>query len=219
MTLPLFLTRRMKYPVGVFLFLVAWICYAIPNHYPVFQPVELPMTLVDRSIPLVPWTVLIYVSEYLFFAAVYITCQDMENLNKYLYSFISTQTFSCLIFLFWPTTFPRGDYPIPGDIHPLLKGVWTWLHHIDAPTNCFPSLHVSTVFLSAFIFLDEQREKFPLFLTWGALIAFSTLPTKQHYIADVLAGWLLSVSAYWLFHRWMKYAPAQVVLSSYQAKR
>lgn len=207
MTLPLFLTRRWKYPVGAAAFLLMFCMYHFTNHHPVFTPRELPMLAIDRVIPFIPWTVLIYVSEYIFFTVVYIVCKDMKNLNKYLYSFFCTQAFSCLIFFFWPTVFPRGLFPVPSDVHPVIGSVWTWLRENDAATNCFPSLHVSTVYLSTYIFRDEQREKFPFFLIWGTLIAFSTLPTKQHYFVDILAGWLLSVFAYWLFHRKIQYRP------------
>lgn len=211
MTLPLFLTPRLKYPVGFLMFSMAYVLYYFTNHHPIFEPRLLSMTLVDDAIPLVPWTVLIYVSEYLYFTVIYFICKDMENVNKYLYSFFFTQLFSCIIFFLWPTTFPRELFPIPEDTHPFLMSIWTWLRTTDAPTNCFPSLHVSTVFLSAYIFRDEQKEKFPFFLIWGTLIAFSTLPTKQHYIADVVAGWFLSFVAYYVFHRLIQYRPVSFV--------
>lgn len=199
------MTRKMKYPVGAVMFALAYVMYRMTNQHPVFPTILLPMTWLDRTIPLVPWTVVIYVSEYLFFTVVYLTCRDADNLNKYVYSFLVTQFFSCTIFFLWPTTYPRELYPIPADTPAFLQSIWTWLRNQDAATNCFPSLHVSTVYLSSYIFLDEQREKFPFFFIWGTLIALSTLPTKQHYIADVVAGWVLSVTAYWLFHRKIQY--------------
>lgn len=227
MRLPLFLTQKWKYPAGAILFFSAFVMYHLTNHYPVFTPRELPLLSIDRAIPFIPWTVLIYVSEYFFFMAVYLACKDMENVNKYIYSFFTTQSFSCLIFLLWPTIFPRDLYPIPDGTHPLVDGVWMWLRENDAATNCFPSLHVSTVYLSAFIFRDEQREKFPFFLGWGTLIAFSTLPTKQHYFIDIVAGLGLSLLAYWFFHRKVKYVRVgqahafqeAAVSTVYQAKR
>lgn len=205
MNLPLFLTRRWKYPAGAVMFSLAYVFYFLTNHYPLFTPRTLPMTWIDESVPFLPLTVFIYVSEYLFFTVVFITSKNMENLNKYLYSFFTLQTFSCLIFLFWPTTYPRELFPVPADAPRFVHQVWAWLRAQDAPTNCFPSLHVSSVYLSAFIYLDEQREKFPIFLIWGSMIAFSTLPTKQHYVADVVMGLILAVGTYWLFHRGVQY--------------
>lgn len=203
--LPLFMTPKLKYPAGAVLFTIAFFLYYATNHHPIFVPRELPMTAFDRAIPFVPWTVLIYVSEYFFFTTVYLVVKDSENLNKYLYSFFFTQAFSCLIFFFWPTIYPRDLFPIPAGTNPVVDFVFRTLRAGDAATNCFPSLHVSTVYLSVYVFLDEQREKLPFFMTWGTLIALSTLPTKQHYVVDITAGWALSVIAYLVFHRWIPY--------------
>ncbi len=207
MKLPLFLTPKLKYPAGAILFIAAYFMYTFTNHNFFTEPRELPLYAIDSAIPFIPWTVLIYVSEYFFFTTVYIVSKDSKNLNKYLYSFLATQALSCLIFYFWPTIFPRELYPIPENIHPIIGAVWMWLRSNDAPTNCFPSLHVSTVYLSAFIFRDEQKEKFPFFITWGTLIALSTLPTKQHYFIDIVAGFALAILAYWIFHRKIQYYP------------
>lgn len=203
--LPLFMTPKLKYRAGAALFAVASFIYFATNHYPYFTPRELPMSFVDRAVPFVPWTVLIYVSEYFFFTVVYIVVRDMENLNKYLYSFFFTQGLSCAIFFFWPTVYRRELFPIPAETGPIVTAIFTWLRAGDAATNCFPSLHVSTVYLSAYIFLDEQPKKFPLFFTWATFIALSTLPTKQHYFVDIIAGFALSVASYLVFHRWMPY--------------
>jgi membrane-associated phospholipid phosphatase len=199
------MSPRLKYPAGLALFAVAGFMYYFTNHHSYFVPHELPFLPIDRAIPFVPWTVLIYVSEYFFFIAVYLVVRDMENLNKYLYSFFFTQAFSCLIFFFWPTVFPRELYPLPADTNSVVSFVFHTLRKGDAATNCFPSLHVSTVYLSAYIFRDEQPKKFPFFFAWATLIALSTLPTKQHYFADIIAGFALSVAAYMIFHRWMPY--------------
>jgi len=203
--LPLFLTSHLKYPAGFVMFGIAYALYYTTNHHPIFLPRELPMTFLDEMVPFLPWTIFIYISEYLYFTAIYIICKDLENLNKYLYSFFFTQALSCLIFLVYPTTYPRDQFPVPAETPAFLQSLWTWLRSQDAPTNCLPSLHVSTVYLSAFIFRDEQREKLPFFLGWATLIALSTLPTKQHYLVDVVAGLVLAIVMYVVFHRWMPY--------------
>lgn len=187
------------------MFSLCWVMYHLTNHHPMFEPRTLPMTALDQAIPFIPWTVLIYVSEYIFFTTIYITCKNSENLNKYIYSFLAIQAFSCLIFFFWPTTFPRDQFPIPADTHNFIRNVWFYLRQADSPLNCFPSLHVSSVYLSVLIFRDEQKEKFPFFFAWGTLIALSTLPTKQHYIVDVVAGGCLAVLFYYVFHRAISY--------------
>jgi membrane-associated phospholipid phosphatase len=66
-------------------------------------------------------------------------------------------------------------------------------------------LHVSSCYLSSFVFLDEQRKKFPFFFAWATLVGVSTLTTKQHYIIDVVAGFALAVVSYWIVHRYLRY--------------
>lgn len=217
MRLPYLPSIRWKYPAGIMMFGLAYLFYYFTNHHPIFIPQELWLTPADNLIPFVPWTVLIYISEYLFFTATYLCCRNAENLSKYLYSFFFTQVFSCLIFLLWPTTYPRELFPVPVDTAPFLTAVWQWLRNQDAATNCFPSLHVSTVFLSAYIFRDEKKYLYRFFMIWGTLIAISTLPTKQHYIVDVIAGFFLSGVAYWIFHKKVKYYKIEFKEKSYQA--
>ena len=205
MALPIFLTRRNKYRAGLAAAAMATVLYLTANHYHLIAPVLLPMTWIDRSVPFVPGTVWIYTSEYIFFAMVYVLTRDMANTNKYLYSFLALQITSVAIFWFWPTTYPRGDYPLPDDLGALTYYLFSSLRETDTPTNCAPSLHVSSCYLSSFIFLDEQRGKFPFFFLWASSVAVSTLTTKQHYLIDVVLGFMMAVIFYWIFHRLIPY--------------
>jgi membrane-associated phospholipid phosphatase len=203
--LPLFLNQKNKYPAGIIMISVACALYMASNHYHFLEPHLLPMTWIDRNFPFIPQTVFIYISEYVYFLLIYLTCKDMVNTNKYLYAFIGLQLTSVIIFWVWPTTYPRDLYPLSQNLDPITLHVFASLREADTPANCCPSLHVSTVFLSAYIFLNEQREKFPLFMTWGLLIALSTLPTKQHYVIDLVTGAGMSILAYWIFYRVIPY--------------
>jgi membrane-associated phospholipid phosphatase len=199
--LPLFLTRRNRWTVGALVFAVGGLLYLVSNHYSFSPPRELPLTALDRAIPFVPYTVWIYMSEWVFFVAVYVAARDVVNLNKYLYSFFAQQALAVLIFMVWPTTYPRGLFPLPDSLERVTYAAFSALRLADAPTNCCPSLHVSSVFLSSFIFLDDRRARFPWFFGWATAIALSTLTTKQHYVVDVVTGFV--------FHRWMPYRPAR----------
>ncbi len=69
-----------------------------------------------------------------------------------------------------------------------------FLHKFDAPSNCFPSMHVSVAMLTALHALPSlglMAYAFP------ALIAISCIFTKQHYIIDLPAGAALG----WVAHR------------------
>lgn len=203
--LPIFMTRENKNRVGFLLAVVATLLYLGSNHFHLFEPKFLPLWWIDQTVPFVPETVWIYVSEYIFFPVVYLTCRDVVNLNKYFYSFLFLQVLSVVIFIVWPTTYPRELFPLTPSIDAITYFVFNSLRTADTAANCCPSLHVSSVYLSSFIFLDEQKEKFSFFFVWGSLIALSTLTTKQHYMIDVISGLLMAVGTYWIFHRYISY--------------
>jgi membrane-associated phospholipid phosphatase len=216
--LPLFLTRENKYPAAILTFSIAIVLYLLSNHFHLFTPQLLSMSWIDDAVPFLPNSLWLYLSEYVFFIAVFALCKDMANANKYLYSFLALQIVSVAIFLVWPTTFPRDQFPLPADLNAITHFAFTSLRQTDSPASCCPSLHVSSVFLSSFIYLDDQRRKFPFFFLWAALIAVSTLTTKQHYLIDAIAGFFMAVAMYWVFHRLIPYRPYSL-LSGRQAKR
>jgi len=203
--LPLFLNRKNKWPCGIIMFLAAIALYLFSNHYHIYEPILLPMSALDNAIPFMPNTVWIYLSEYFLFLSVYALSKDNENINKYIYSFFILQIFSVTIFILWPTTYPRELFPLTEDINFLTYHAFSNLRSTDSPASCLPSLHVSCCYLSAFVFLDEQRKKFPFFFLWATLIGITTLTTKQHYIIDVISGLILAYIFYWFFHKQMPY--------------
>lgn len=207
LSLPLFLTRANKNSMGISLAIFAVALYLPSNHLHFFTPKMLPYSYFDQIVPFWPHSVWMYLSEYAFFIAVYVTCKNLINLNKFFYSFIVLQSLSVLIFLVWPTTYPRELFPLPESLDSLTYFVFHALRETDTPANCCPSLHVSSVFLSAFVIYDDHERKkwFPFFLMWGIAIAFSTLTTKQHYWIDLFTGILMAMAIFWIFHRTMNY--------------
>jgi len=96
---------------------------------------------------------------------------------------------SCLVFLVLPTTTFR-----PNVVNTVFETPYIYLHLLDGPYNCLPSMHVS---LSCFVgwFLHKQD-----FKTWPLVIAFlvtiSTVLTKQHAIIDIFGGLIIACSAF-----------------------
>jgi membrane-associated phospholipid phosphatase len=205
MSLPLFLTPKNKYPIGIAVGILITASYLSSNHVHFLEPKLLPLSTVDQSIPFIPETVWIYISDYLFCFIVYVLCKNLINLNKYLYAFLALQAGSILIFLLWPTTYPRELFPLPSSLDGLTYQAFQMLRKADTPMNCCPSLHVSSVYLCSFNFLKEQREKFRWFLGWATAVAISTLTTKQHYLIDVVTGLAIALASYWIFFKKVTY--------------
>lgn len=205
--LPTVITQRNKYTAGLLIAAIAVSLYLSSNWFHIFEPQLLPMWDLDLAIPFVPWTVLIYLSEYLFFATVYLACRNIANLNKYFYSFLSLQSVSVMIFMLWPTTYPRDLYPLPEGLSPLVYYPFKTLRNMDTPASCCPSLHVSSVYLCSFLFLNYNKKRFSFFFNWATAIALTTLTTKQHYIIDVLVGFAMAVLFHWFFSTRVSYRP------------
>lgn len=209
--LPLFIKASNQKVMGLLLAVLACLLYLPSNHFHLFPPQLLPLTAWDRSIPFVPEAVWVYISEYAFFVLAYLACRKPLSWNQYFYSFLFLQTLSVFIFIFWPTTYPRHLFPLPLSTDPATSWIFQALRKTDSPANCCPSLHVGSVYLCSFLFLRENKKQFPFFLTWATLIALSTLPTKQHYLVDLIAGFLLAVLTSWLFHFRLRYqAPSDL---------
>ena len=65
------------------LFMMAYsILYVYPNFRPPFPPFYLPLLGIDQTVPLVPWTFLIYTSDYLLILAVIIMIKDIEVVSS-----------------------------------------------------------------------------------------------------------------------------------------
>lgn len=204
LNLPVFLNSRNKYPYFALGVLIGGSLYLLSNHFLLFPVHLLPFTRLDQAIPFIPETVWIYNSDLFLFLFAYGFCKDMASASRYLYSFLAVLIVSVVVFFFWPTVYPRDLFPLPQVLDPYTAKVFNHLRSVDAPSNCLPSLHVSVSYLSAFIYLDKQREKFPFFLGWATLVSLSTLTTKQHYIADVLTGLALAILVHFIFRRLLK---------------
>ena len=70
------------------------------------------------------------------------------------------------------------------------------IQRFDAPSNSFPSMHVSVAMLTA---LHLQSSVGAWVFAFPVLIGISCLFTKQHYLTDLPAGAVLGWVAYYVF--------------------
>lgn len=156
---------------------------------------ELPL---DRMLPLQPAWSLVYLS--LFDAAllpVFVVHQQ-DLIRRVVLAFLSIWLLAYACFLAWPTVAPKPD-EVPGSGFSV--AVLRVIYDSDIAYNCFPSLHVAQCFVAAFACQRVHRGVGVVTLAWAVLVALSTLFTKQHYVADVLGGFVLAVLAWLLFLR------------------
>ncbi len=154
----------------------------------------LPLTIVDRTLPFLPWTLLIYFSDYFFILLILLSLKKAEEFSRAFASMIIGIAISFRIFLAFPTVYPRPGLPFD----PFWSDVFLYLHFLDQPTNCFPSLHVSmTLIAAASMPAWPTRIRLTAWI-WAIAICFSTLTTKQHYVWDVIGGVAVAVASVWI---------------------
>ncbi len=160
--------------------------YIIPNFHPIFPPRLLPLLGVDRAVPLIPWTFIIYLSDYLLALTVILWVGSLEKYNSLTRVAFTVLVLSGLCFMFFPTTYPRPTYPAgePWFIDFLMNLVGS----ADTPNNCFPSMHVALTGACTYAIRNSSTRSRLLYLVWSLLIFASTLTTKQHYFVDILGG-------------------------------
>jgi hypothetical protein len=192
--------------------LSAWLLYAATNRLaPLFTPVVYALTPFEKNLPLLPWTIWPYLMCYFVMVFVALSLRDMENLQRMLYAFLVVQVIANLVFVVHPVSLPRGLYPIPADTGPITRRLFEWTRTMDTDKNCQPSLHIANCWLISLVYIRENRRTFPLLGSWLALVSFSTLATKQHYVWDILGGTAISILVYFVAfsHRVCLTSPAR----------
>ena len=138
-------------------------------------------TSLDEKIPLIPWTIVIYLGCYLFWIVNYIlSCRD--NREKALRFTSADVIGKTVCFLFY-----------------VFSQMMNWLYGTDAADNLLPSIHC---FVSWMCFIGIRNS--PKVPSWwkkssfiiAIAICISTLTTKQHILIDVFSGVLLAEVCY-----------------------
>lgn len=160
-------------------------------------PVTLAPSPVDESIPRLPWTVWIYLSQFPFLGFVYWQSFGTVAWARNLRGMLVATVASVSLFVLWPTRIARDA--IDADAATTLA--FSVLYGTDPATNCVPSLHVSLALLGALGFSPERPRLAGACLGWATLITASTLTTKQHYAVDAVAGIVVGAGAAWLTRR------------------
>lgn len=162
-------------------------------------PLPLQRGVIDTAIPLLDWSIWIYLSQFLLLPLAIVKARDDTDRSRVFYASLLATLIAASVFLLWPTQLQRPPQPSGG-----LTGLaWALLFARDVDGNCFPSLHVALATLSGLALW--RRGWRVLAWSWPALIAAATLTTKQHVVWDTLAGTALAVLAWILTPRLFRY--------------
>jgi len=170
-------------------FLINHLMYGTPAH-------SLAMEFEDR-IPFFPEFSLVYLTVYWIFLLAPFTGQTPEDSRLYIKGFLSLSAICFMCFIAFPVECPRPAFNVitVADLG-LAK-----IHAADNPINCFPSMHCALGMYSALTLLRRNKKNGLLAILLMVNVGICTLVTKQHYLADVVAGFFLAGLVHRLTYR------------------
>jgi membrane-associated phospholipid phosphatase len=155
-------------------------------------------TPLDDAIPFAPSWEWFYFLIYFMVAVPLFQIRDLRLLRRVIAGFVVAQIAANVVFGVLPVRMIRPEHAI----EPARSFVEWGLglnYLVDPPTNCFPSLHVGNAFYAALVAIAVDPPVGVVMTLLAALIAASTLFTKQHYAADVIGGLVLAWASFRAF--------------------
>jgi membrane-associated phospholipid phosphatase len=153
------------------------------------RPRFLPATRLDALIPVVPGFAFVYFSTYVLAVLPPLLVQDRAAFVRLVVAYCIITLLGSIVHLTVPSRIERLDLLEPGQEQTLSRRVLARFQRCCRPYGNFPSIHVA--FGSAAVIIAYAAFGATMAVAvfvWAALVAVSTLVTRQHYVADVAAG-------------------------------
>jgi membrane-associated phospholipid phosphatase len=147
-------------------------------------PTRILPTVLDGVLPFAPAAVVVYLGLYAVALGPLALADDLRFLARGAMAYSLILFLALPIWIIWPVTYPREAVEV--------TDLFTWgvavTHWIDPPTNCFPSMHVAETVLAAMLVGRLDRRLSPWFWGASAMVWWSTLALRQHWVLDGVAG-------------------------------
>ena len=147
---------------------------------------------IDLTIPLVPWTAVIYLTITPLLCLAPFIFRTPERLLPLFATMMAEVTVAGVVFCLFPV-----ELSFPEQQMTATEGFLLLLARLAAlQYNCVPSLHVTLALTAAWSYLTMGTRLWRGFLCcWVAAIVASTLLAHQHHLLDLVAGVMLTVVA------------------------
>jgi membrane-associated phospholipid phosphatase len=196
-----------RWTIGLGLAALQSLVYFGIGHTHLTRSTEILRTRLDDAIPFWPWTSWCYLP---FYAAIFLIAiagfRRRRLFDRAVKAVLIVMFLGALGHLTVGAEYPR---PV---LHPpfpdLSYAFLAWVQHIDPPGNVFPSLHVAHTTMLALILREDRRRLGTVALVMATLLALSTLTTKQHFLADVISGYVLALLGWGFAVRGQRRVPA-----------
>jgi membrane-associated phospholipid phosphatase len=180
-----------RWTIGLSLAALQSAIYFGIGHAHFARSTELLRTWVDDGIPFWPWTVWCYLP---FYAAIFVMAIGGFR-HRALFNRAAVGVAVVMALGATGHLLVRAEFPRPV-LHPPYSNpsmaFLAWVHAIDAPGNVFPSLHVAQTSLLSLLLIRDRPVLGRVALVMATMLALSTMTIKQHFVADVLSGYLLA---------------------------
>jgi len=206
-------TRSPLKAVGttVFMVLFFWAYFAVLRN-PLFPVTPMPLTWLDRAIPVAGLAFPFYASLWVYASLPVAFMRHIPSMLRF-GAWMAAMCLLCLA-IFW--LFPTGVPPsgIDWRLYPEMAVI----KDVDTGGNACPSLHVaSAVFAAVWLGRIFRMVDAPVALVWLSwlhclAILWSTVATRQHVVLDVLAGAVVGLvfGVFGLRHA-LRLAPEQTI--------
>jgi len=142
----------------------------------------------ENLIPQIPFFFIIYLLAYPVALLPFILFNEKKILKRILTAYLLITLISSVIYIFFPTEITR----LPLNLENFYDKLLFYFRKIDTNQNLFPSFHAGLVFLSTFICNLKYKKLGKILYLLSFIIVLSTLFIKQHYILDLIFGFLLA---------------------------
>ena len=146
-------------------------------------------SVLDQSIPMLPWTEPIYFFDYLFVLGVPLVAKTRRQLHDFAVhgwiAIVGVTLFYLLV--------PIAVAPKPAPIDSIFTPMMIWERNFDTPITAFPAFHVIWAAIAAAAYARAIPRLKVLSWTLAVAISISCLTTGMHAIADVVAAAIASV--------------------------
>ncbi|MFI5145439.1 MAG: phosphatase PAP2 family protein [Ignavibacteria bacterium] len=186
--------KRIKYLFVFILVYAIWgILYSLIGHITSgWQLHDLSLS-VDSNIPFIPSFEYIYFLCYIIPFAPLFVIDDSSRMNALIWAFIIMNLIAFVIFLIYPVVVPRPPLNDDGSVTSYLINLQ---HSLDKPVNNFPSLHAANALLIFLLCRGYYKWLDVVLFLVAVGIGIAALLVKQHYILDIISGYILAVLVY-----------------------
>ena len=147
----------------------------------------------DNKIPFIPSFEYLYFLCYIIPFTPLLVINETSKMNALIWAFVVMNLAAFLIFLIYPVVVPRPELQDENSITYFLINLQ---HTQDKPVNNFPSLHAANALLIYLLCRNYYKWLDVILILAATGIGISALLVKQHYLLDILSGYLLALLVY-----------------------